>query len=115
MYASNPGKYRHRVRIDHKVKARDPADGSVITVWAPFMVDVPAEVLTGAGREFRAANAQQAEIVARVNMRWFPGLTAQMRVVWDGNIWGILAPPERDATGRREWRVQCSEGVNDGR
>lgn len=114
MYATNPGKYRHRVTIQRKVTTRDPSDGSVIVDWFDFQTDVPAEVLTGPGRELRAANADQAETVARINMRWFHGLTSQMRILWDGNIYNIK-PPETDSTGRREYRVQCTDGVNDGR
>lgn len=116
MYATNPGKYRHRVTIQHRVTTRDPADGSeVISDWLDFLDDVPADVLTGPGREAIAANAQQAETTARMNMRWFPGLTSQMRILWDGGVYAIDGPPETDATARREWRVRCSDGLNDGR
>lgn len=116
MFATNPGKYRHRVTIQHRVTTRDPADGSeVLSDWLTFTGNVPAEVLTGAGRELVAANAEQAEITARINMRWFPGLTSQMRILWDGMVFAIEAPPETDSTARREWRVRCSDGLNDGR
>lgn len=114
MYSTNPGKYRHRVTIEQQVTTRDPDDGSEVVGWVTFIEDVPAEVLTGPGREFRAANAEQAQTVARVNMRWFPGLTSEMRILWDGKIYNI-DPPETDATGRREYRIQCTDGVNDGR
>ena len=116
MYATNPGKYRHRVTIEHRVVDRDPEDGSaVLSDWLTFLDNVPAEVLTGPGRELVAANAEQAETTARINMRWFPGLTAQMRILWDGRVFGIKSPPETDSTARREWRVFCSDGLNDGR
>lgn len=116
MYATNPGKYRHRVTIQQRLTTRDPADGSeVLSDWLDFVANVPAEVLTGAGRELMAANAEQAEITARINMRWFPGLTSQMRILWDGLVFAIAAPPETDSTARREWRVRCSDGLNDGR
>lgn len=114
MYGTNPGKYRQRVTIEHKVTTRDPNDGSVIIGWAVFLADVPAEVLTGPGRELVAADAEQAETIARINMRWFPGLDAQMRILWDGKTYNIN-PPETDSTGRREYRVKCTDGVNDGR
>lgn len=114
MYATNPGKYRHRVTIEHQVTARDPGDGSEVLTWEVLYAAVPADVLTGPGREFNAANAEQAETVARINMRWFPGLTADMRILWDGRVYNIK-PPETDSTGRREYRIQCTDGVNDGR
>ena len=71
-------------------------------------------MLTGPGREFVAATAEQGETVARINMRWFPGLTADMRILWDGRVYN-LKPPETDSTERREYRIQCTDGVNDGR
>lgn len=114
MYATNPGKYRHRVTIEHQVPIRDPGDGSEIVTWEVFQAGVPAEVLTGPGRELVAANAEQAETVARINMRWFPGLTSDMRILWDGRVYNIK-PPETDSTARREYRIQCTDGVNDGR
>lgn len=114
MYAANPGKYRHRVTIEHQVTTRDPGDGSELVAWEVFQAGVPAEVLTGPGREFNAANAEQAETVARINMRWFPGLLTTMRILWDGRVYNIK-PPETDSTGRREYRIQCTDGVNDGR
>lgn len=115
MYATNPGKYRHRVTIEQRSVTKDPDDGSPVIAWVTFIADVPAEVLTGPGRELVAANAAQAETVARINLRWFPGLTSQMRVLWDGNVFGIAGPPETDSTSRREWRLRCTAGVNDGR
>lgn len=114
MYATNPGKYRHRVTFEHQVTTRDPGDGSELVAWEVFVANVPAEVLTGPGREFNAANAEQAETVARMNVRWFPGLTSDMRALWDGRVYN-LKPPETDSTGRREYRIQCTDGVNDGR
>lgn len=116
MYAANPGKYRHRVTIEQRVDPpnRDPGDGSEIVEWEVFVEKVPAEVLTGPGREFVAANAGQAETVASINMRWFPGLRPDMRILWDGLVYNIK-PPETDSTGRREYRIQCTDGVNDGR
>jgi SPP1 family predicted phage head-tail adaptor len=114
MYATNPGKYRHRIDVQRRVTVRAP-DGSNVLSWVPFVENVPAEVLTGPGREYVASNKEQAEITARINMRWFPGLTSQMRILWDGNIFAIAAPPETDSTARREWRVRCTDGVVDGR
>lgn len=121
IYSAQPGKYRHRVEIQHQVRTRDPVDGAVIVAWQTFVLPsgtpcngVPAEVLTGPGRELIAANAQQAETTARIAMRWFPDLTAAMRILWDGRVYNIKSL-ETDSTGRREWRLPCTDGVNDGR
>lgn len=111
---------RHRVKIEEPVEAQDPVTGAVTVTWQTVMLDsntpldaVPAEVLTGPGREFYQSGAQQSETKARINIRWFEGLDQKMRIVWDGKTYNILTF-ETDVTGRREWRIQCGEGVNQG-
>ncbi|HBO6416691.1 TPA: head-tail adaptor protein, partial [Pseudomonas aeruginosa] len=55
---------RHRIEFQRQVHTQDPVTGEVITTWEAVLFsgrfDVPAEVLTGPGRELIAADAQQA-------------------------------------------------------
>lgn len=110
---------RHRIEIQEQVEIKDPATGAVVVSWQTLQVggrpmdQVPAEVLTGPGRELIAAGAKWGETTARINLRWFPGLTQKMRVLWDGRIYNIVSL-ETDLTGRQEWRLRCEDGVNDG-
>lgn len=111
---------RHRVEIQARQTTIDPDTGAATTGWATAVLpdgtslhSVPAEVLTGPGREFIAANAEQSETTARINMRWFPGLQSTWRILWDGRIYNIRSI-ETDATARREYRLRCEDGVNDG-
>lgn len=112
---------RHRIRIEENIETRDLETGERLDNWQVVALDsatdldaVPAEVLTGPGREFRAAGAEQADITARVTCRWFPGLTQQMRIIWDERIFNIKSY-ETDRTGRREYRIVCGDsGVNQG-
>ncbi|GAB3388123.1 phage head closure protein [Lysobacter fragariae] len=106
------GKLRHRITIQQRVETRDEF-GGVSLAWQDFAVDVPADVLTGPGRELRAANAPQEEIAARINFHFLPGVTQIMRVVWDGQLFNIRSI-ELDRTARRETRLICTTGVNDG-
>lgn len=109
------GNYRHRIDLQHKVLGDpDPLSGHQAEGWESFTTQlIPAEVLTGPGRELRAAGAEHAETDARINFRWLPGVTQQMRVVWDGKTYNITGI-EYDATARREIRLTCVEGRNDG-
>jgi len=111
---------RHRVAIQEPQQVQDTVTGEITTTWVDVILDdgtvldaVPAEVLTGPGRELLAAGAKQAETAARINLRWFPGLMPTMRVLWDGRVYNITSI-ETDATGRREWRLRCSDGLTDG-
>lgn len=104
---------RHRVTIQELVEVQNTTTGAVTREWEDFLADIPAEVLTGAGREFVQSGATQSEIAARINMRWFPGLTQKHRILWDTNIYNILSI-ETDMTGRQEYRLKCKSGVSDG-
>lgn len=104
---------RHRVTVQELVETQDTNTGAMTRAWEDFIADVPAEVLTGAGREFVQSGATQGEITARINMRWFPGLTQKMRVLWDTKVFNITSI-ETDITARQEYRLKCSAGVSDG-
>ena len=111
---------RHRVAIQELVETQNTTTGAVTRAWENVWLDtdtelsaVPAEVLTGAGKEFVQSGATQEQIAARINMRWFPGLTQKMRIVWDTNIYNITSI-ETDTTGRMEYRLRCVARVSDG-
>lgn len=119
MSALSP-RLRHRITFQKKVGSRD-SEGVWTETWQNAwldseteLADVPAEVLTGPGREFVAAGAVQADVAARITCRWFPGLNASWRILWDGRIFNIGGEPDTDRTGRREWRIKATAGVNDG-
>lgn len=111
---------RHRVCVQELTEVQDTNTGAITYTWEPAISDdgtvlngVPAEVLTGAGKEFVQSEAIQGQIAARINMRWFPGLTQKHRIVWDTNIFNITSI-ETDITARQEYRLRCSAGVSDG-
>lgn len=118
--AVEPGKYRHRISVERKVETQDPTTGEVSHTWEPLTLSsdvttaaVPAQCLTGPGREARLSGAPQAAATLRVTCRWFPGLLQTDRVVWQSVAYDI-AGIETDATGRREYRITCTGGLNDG-
>jgi len=104
---------RHRVLIQAKEIVTGPGGEPLGHEWVDFIADVPAEVLTGPGREFHAADAKQAETSARMTLRWFPGLLPTMRIAWEGLLYNITSI-ETDRTGRMEYRLRCQEGPTDG-
>ncbi|HSH43854.1 MAG TPA: phage head closure protein [Arenicellales bacterium] len=104
---------RHRVTVQKPERTQDPVTGEVTITWVDVYASVPAEVLTGPGREFRESAALQGERVARINLRWFPNLEYDWRIVWEGEPYDIQSI-EADVTARREYRLRCTAGVNDG-
>jgi hypothetical protein len=105
--------YRHRVKVMEPVAVQDQTTGDMVTYWQPLALDssvtldaVPADVLTGPGREFREAGALRSEVSLRVSFRWFSGLLSTHRIEWEGLGYEISSI-ERDATGRLEYRIAC--------
>lgn len=112
MRGVNPGEYRHRVRLERPVLAQDNATGEVVTTWetltfgAALSSAVPAECLTGPGREYKGSGQTLSEVALRVRLRWFPGLDTSYRITFDGQVYDIRSA-ELDTTSRREWRLEC--------
>jgi len=115
---------RHRVTFQEKAPAVRDEDGNfvsggwrVVDLYGSMLLDnVPAEVLTGPGREFQGAASTQSEATARINLRWFYASERDMatwRVLWDGRIYNVQSV-ETDATGRREWRLRGVDGPSEG-
>ena len=117
-----PGKLRHRVRIEEYVdvldSAGDPVRGpqgefvkewqEVATVWAAI------EPLSA--REFIQSAAMQSQVTARMVIRYRDGLDAAMRLVHVAadkiyNPEGFL--PDK-VSGLEYLTIPVSEGVNDG-
>ena len=105
--------YRHRITIEAPVEGKD-ASGNTVRDWRPFLANVPAKWYPGPGREFQAAEATRAETSGRFVIRHTEGITAAMRVVWDGQVHALTAPPQSDATARRELTLMVASGVVDG-
>ena len=102
---------------------QDAVTGEVTKSWAAVSLDdgnqlinVPAEVLTGVGKETLQSDSNQENLSARINMRWFPADMIEMyrwRIRWNGILYNIKSV-ETDLTGRREWRLRCDAGLTDG-
>jgi SPP1 family predicted phage head-tail adaptor len=107
---------RQRITLQQQEQEQDSETGAVTHTWVTVYDSVPAEVLTGPGREFRESSATQSETTARITIRWFDVDRIAMyswRILWDGRVYNIYSV-DTDLTGRREWRFRCSDGVNDG-
>lgn len=104
------GQLRERVTLQAPSVVRNsigepvPAWTDVDTVWA--------HVKDMSGREINAARAVQSEAVCRVTIRWRADISADMRVVRNGAVMVITAPPRM--VGWKEFlELDCSEGLRD--
>ena len=114
----NAGRMIHRITFEERVNVQEDS-GAWYVVWrSPTVAGVrlfriPAEVLTGPGRERLMGGGVNAQTTARINLRWFPGLRPEWRILWDGKKYNITSI-ETDVTGRMEYRLTCVDGPSEG-
>ena len=105
---------RHRITIKSLTVTQDKTTGEMVEAWTTLYANVPAEVLTGAGKEpFTSANFH-SDTTARITTRWFPCDVhdlQKMRIEWDGRDYDIKGF-STDATARVWYRFECVDGVS---
>jgi len=106
---------RHRVTFSRPVTSQD-SEGKTSKSWVTDagMSSIPAEILTGPGREAITGGAKHEDAAARINIRYFSGLETFWRVTDDatGIIYDITSK-DTDKTGQREHRLICNT-IGDG-
>ena len=98
VYVMRAGSLRHRIVIQQPTTGTNAQGGKtkawedVVTVWAAI------EPLRG--REYLEAHQIEAEISARISIRYRSGLDTHMRIQWGSRYYkidSIINPQERDA------------------
>lgn len=108
------GTLRQRIIIEAPISTQDPGTGAMEESWSPVFVGIPASVEPLSVREFIASRAGQAEITARIVIRYREGISPSMRVLHDGqvyNIEGVLPDPK---SGKEYLTLAVSGGVSSG-
>lgn len=95
---------RHRITIERKTTGAD-AWGQPVETWETVAI-VPAEVWPLSGREYIAAQAEQAGVTTKVTIRYQAGIEPDMRVTHDGMTYNIKAVLP-DPTLRRHLTLMC--------
>ena len=107
----NAGGLRHTISIQEKTGQRDGVGGQVES-WTDVLTDIRAEALAIRGREYATLRAAQADITIRFRIRYRAGINPAMRVVWEGNPYGIVEVI--DVGGRRsELELMCNGSAAD--
>lgn len=107
------GDFRHVITIQEKVKSVDAYGGEIYS-WADFATNVRAKFLPIKGREFIAGSAAQSEITARFYIRYLAGIKSSMRIVFNGDYYGLVAPPVDMQGHGRFMELLAKSGVNEG-
>lgn len=91
-----------RVTTQDAVGQESQAWGSDLLVWAA------ARPTTG--REYVSAGAVQSTANVVFTIRFRPGLTSAMRVLWRGAPFDVVAPPTDVDGGRHTIELTCTGG-----
>lgn len=99
------GKLRERVAFQTSSETRN-ALGETVPVWATF-AERWASVEGVSAREALTYGQQNVSVTHRVRLRYVPGLTTQMRVLWRGRLLEIVSLLEHG--NRSEHEIVCQE------
>lgn len=104
------GRLRHRIIIQSPVMDQDSDGAPVVDHWAEF-VKAYAAIEPLSVKEQMASQATQSKIIARIVMRYRPGMNETMRIVHNDeiyNIEGILSDPD---SGLEYVTIPVSKGI----
>jgi SPP1 family predicted phage head-tail adaptor len=105
------GQLDRLITLQQRSVSQDTA-GQRVETWSSLAV-VWARQRTQPGREPVAADAVRAEALVLWTIRYRSDVDASMRVLFEGRIYAIQAPP-REVHGRRAWlELACAQGVTE--
>lgn len=105
------GALRHRVTLQRLVPVQDPATGVVNPTWAT-LANVWASVQPLSAREFLQAAAVSSQIVARIRIRYLPGVMPSMRILHGERTYNIEGVLPDAASGTEYLTLPVSEVVH---
>lgn len=106
------GKLRHRVRIEEFRSDLD-SNGAVQEMWT-LWAEAWAAIEPLSAREFIQSAQAQSSVVARITIRYRPGLSHTMRIVHRGRIYNIAGVLPDVVSGIEYVTLPVSEGLNQG-
>ncbi len=116
-YTVQAGRFRHRVTIQKKTVGQD-STGGITETWSKFADNIPAAIDVGGGGEAVASQQVAAKSNAEISIRWRPGVTTTMRVLYNGEVFNIEEVVPDSSTGRKVLTLVCvrreADGFRDG-
>ncbi len=103
------GSMRQLVTVERILEEPQDSFGEKQTAWTTF-AQVWARIIPTDGAEYFRAQQIEATVMHKVFTRYYSGITAQMRLSWDGRILQIVAV-EPDETNARQMVLKCYEAA----
>ena len=102
--------FRHRITIQYPDGYEKNEEGIVVPKWAD-LATVWAAFEPLRSREFFEAAAVNAENTVRFFIRYMPGITQEMRILFDDRVFNITAVMDR-ADRKAELEIMAKELTN---
>lgn len=106
------GKLRHRITIQKLEKTRSPS-GQMVGDWVDVCT-VWAQAKCTASKAVTDDGVIQHEGLYKFFIRYRPGITAEMRVLWEGRTFELVGPPADWEAEKSGLTLICKELVNSG-
>ena len=90
-YRINPGDFRHVIIFQKRTKYQNDY-GEEIDEWVD-VIKTRAAIYPMSGREFFAAEQVQSEITHKINIRYVPGISSDMRILFGERVFEMDSPP----------------------
>lgn len=103
---------RHRITLQQQSRERD-SNNEYVLAWSNWLENEPAEVMPLSGRDFIQSASLDSQVTGRMTIRWRPGVSETMRVLFDGGVYSIVAVLP-DGTARRWLTLMTKIGTGDG-
>jgi SPP1 family predicted phage head-tail adaptor len=88
-YRINPGEYRHVIEFESLENVSD-SYGAPFDRWL-HVLKTRAAIYPISGKEFYAAETVNSEVSHKVNMRYMPGITPDLRIKFGDRFFSIIS------------------------
>jgi SPP1 family predicted phage head-tail adaptor len=102
----NPGEYRHIILFQKKTKIQNEFR-EVIDDWVDVL-KTRAGIYPISGKEFFSAETVNSEVSHKVNMRYMPGITPEMRIKFGDRQFRVISVINFQEKNI-ELQLQCKE------
>jgi SPP1 family predicted phage head-tail adaptor len=106
--------FRERIAIEQLAEQIDPATGARSQSWSTLHASVPAQYRPLSSGESLKAAAATSSLRVRFIVPRLSGITAAMRVRYDGRVFALTGEPIVDPTKRNRMTLEAEAGVTDG-
>lgn len=108
----SPGKLRHVITFQRRVKGQD-SFGAMKDGWEDVFINVPAAVEPVSARDYIASSETQYPVSARITVRYRPRVDPAMRIIFRGNTYSISGILADKVSGLEYLTILVTEGVGD--